>query len=248
MKRLLITVWADTVFLFFAAFLLFFCIFHYYLAGLVPALFAALAAAAAFAVLCHRLLMRRRQKKYGIAAGREEVQKLALHLALEPPAQSAARVAAALTADGTEARVCGDGIYTEEREYRPLFRLEPVTADEIKPFLRPQPPTLIAFSFTKDAEALADAFSLPRMDAEALYALLRRTGTLPQEYIAGKAKKRGLKDALRLRLRRASARGYLLSGAGLLLFSTVTVFPAYYVAAGALLLAVAVLVRLFGKT
>ena len=56
------------------------------------------------------------------------------------------------------------------------------------------------------------------------------------------------KNGIRLRLRRASAKGYLLSGVTLLLFSTVGAFPVYYIVSGGLLLSAAVLVRIFGKT
>lgn len=107
--------------------------------------------------------------------------------------------------------------------------------------------TVMATAFTKEADALALAFGIRQMDAGKVYALLKDTDKLPENYIMGSRMKRSIKNGLKLRLSKKSWKGYLLAGTSLLLFSLISVFPVYYIAAGGLLLAAAVLVRVFGK-
>ena len=98
-----------------------------------------------------------------------------------------------------------------------------------------------------EADALALAFGIRQMDAGKVYALLKDADKLPENYIMGSRMKRSIKNGLKLRLSKKSWKGYLLAGTSLLLFSLISVFPVYYIAAGGLLLAAAVLVRVFGK-
>ena len=86
-----------------------------------------------------------------------------------------------------------------------------------------------------------------RMDADEVYLLLKETDNLPEQYIMGSRMKKSLKNGLLRRLGKKSARGYLLAGVSLLLFSLISIFPVYYIVAGGLMLAAAVLVRIFGK-
>ena len=70
---------------------------------------------------------------------------------------------------------------------------------------------------------------------------------LPEHYIMGNEMKRSLKNGIKLRLARKSWKGYLLAGVSLLLLSLISIFPVYYIVAGGLMLAAAILVRFFGK-
>ncbi len=250
MKKFELPLWSDTFFIFCTAFLLFFCIFRFYAQALWAAVLFALFAAAALAFLCHILLKKRRNKRCAARKDREERQKLSFHLALDTPEHNLSRIAAALARKtGEDAKMGKESISTPEGEYFLRFSLEPTTADELVPVVRAQgqDKTVLSNSFTKDAEKLADAFGIGRMDADEVYLLLKETDNLPEQYIMGSRMKKSLKNGLLRRLGKKSARGYLLAGVSLLLFSLISIFPVYYIVAGGLMLAAAVLVRIFGK-
>lgn len=251
-KKFDLPLFTDTLFTISAAFLLFFCIFRFYIPAFWGAAAAAFLTSAATGALCFFFLKRRREKRHLAAEDKREIQKLAFHLAMDSPENTAERIAKALAAKcGKDAKIAGGRIEADGGEYYPIFRLESATADELAPIVRrggQTKKTALASSFTKEAEALALSFDIALMNADEVYALLKETGQLPQSYIMGAERKCSLKNGIRLRLRRASAKGYLLSGVTLLLFSTVGAFPVYYIVSGGLLLSAAVLVRIFGKT
>lgn len=251
MKKFDLPLWADTFFIFCIGFLFFFCVFRFYTGTLWGALSAAAAAAAALTFLLHLFLKKRRSRKYAAAADKLEVQKLSFHLAMDAPENNLRRIAEALAAQsGKDAKTEDGRILSDGKEYFLLFRLEPATADELAAIVRRGggEKAAMASAFTKDAEKLALSFGIELCGAEKVYALLKETDKLPETYIMGNQIRRSLKNGIRLRLSRKSWRGYLLAGASLLLFSLISIFPVYYIAAGGLLLAAAVLVRIFGKT
>ncbi len=250
MKKFDLPLWADTLFICSIAFLFFFCIFRFYIGALWAAILCSLAAAGAATFLLHVLIRRRHRKKYTARQNKLEIQKLSFHLAMDAPAHNAERFAAALAAEsGKDAKIEGERILVGGREYFLRFHLEPATADELATVIRRGggEKTVFASAFTKEAEALALSFGIELMDAEKSYALLQENDCLPENYIMGSQIKRSLKNGLRLRLARKSWKGYLLAGVSLLLFSLISIFPVYYIVAGGLLLAAAVLVRIFGK-
>ena len=250
MKRFDLPLWADTAFAFGAAFLFFFCIFRFYIPALWAALLCALAAAAALAFLLHLFIGKRHKKRYTARQDKLEIQKLSFHLAVDAPENNVRRIAEALAAEsGEDARIENGRVSVKDKVYYPLFRLEPATADELAAVIRQGggDVTVMATAFTKEADALALAFGIRQMDAGKVYALLKDTDKLPENYIMGSRMKRSIKNGLKLRLSKKSWKGYLLAGTSLLLFGLISVFPVYYIAAGGLLLAAAVLVRVFGK-
>lgn len=147
-----------------------------------------------------------------------------------------------------KARAENGRVVTQTGELFPLFRFEKVTADELCPVLRADAArkTVLAGAYTEEAQKLAAAFGVELKDAADAYALVKAAGKLP-DGPALPAAKGGAFGRLRLRVRRGAWKGYLLAGAGLLLFSLISVFPVYYVVAGSLLLAAAIFVRVFGK-
>lgn len=94
---------------------------------------------------------------------------------------------------------------------------------------------------------LAAAFGVTLKDAAEVYTLVKESGCMPEALISPPEQKRGFRAKLAFRVRRSAWRGYLFSGAFLLLFSLFTIFPVYYVVSGGVLLAIAAAVRFFGK-
>lgn len=163
------------------------------------------------------------------------------------PAASAASKAAPTPAASAESGAGGGNeVRAGEARYFLLFRLEKVTADELRPAVVAAGRQKFALggAFTAEAEKLAAAFGVELWDAEKVYALVQGAGAMPDPLFAPPP---APKRKLAFRLRRAAWRGYAFSGGFLLLFSLWTIFPIYYLVSGGLLLAAAVLVRLFGK-
>lgn len=250
MKKFDLPLWADTFFIFCISFLFFFCIFRFYIEALWGALAASCAAAGALTFLLHIITKRRHKKRCDARQDKLEIQKLSFHLAMDAPENNAARIAGALAAEsGKDAAVENGRIALEGKQYFPIFRLEPTTADELAAIVRSGggEKAVLSSSFTKDAQALAAAFDIRLINAEEIYALLKEQDMLPEHYIMGNEMKRSLKNGIKLRLARKSWKGYLLAGVSLLLFSLISIFPVYYIVAGGLMLAAAILVRFFGN-
>lgn len=164
-----------------------------------------------------------------------------------PAAANAGSKTASSAAAGAESGAGGGNeVRAGEARYFLLFRLEKVTADELRPAVVAAGRQKFALggAFTAEAERLAAAFGVELWDAEKVYALVQGAGAMPDPLFAPPP---APKRKLAFRLRRAAWRGYAFSGGFLLLFSLWAIFPIYYLVSGGLLLAAAVLVRLFGK-
>ena len=249
LKKFDFPLWSDTVFVSFISFLFFFCLLRFYLPGLWLTLVLSLVFAAGIGLLFHLFLKGRRSRRFQDGETKKNVQKLAFHLAIDAPETETERLAKSLSVHlGTQVTRTGDRLDTPYGAYYPMFSLSPVSADEIAKVVRSagKDKTVCAATYTPEAEALADAFGIRLMDAENLYDLFSRTGNLPEQYMLPE-RKRSIKEGIRRRIKRSSYRGYLLAGCLTLLFSLFTFFPVYYIVAGSLMLAAAILVRFFGK-
>ena len=289
MKRPDIPLWSDTIFVFFATFLLFFCIFRFYLDRLWAALVCAFVAAGAAGVLFFLLRRSQRRKKHASEGEKAEISKLAFHLAMDSPEHNAKLIAKCLAraqekspaaekadegeigedmprklaaapresaadpsaqgAEGAFAHIRGGRIDTKNGSTYLRFQFEAVTADELSPVIRArgENKTVLGASFTEEAKKLAAAFGVTLKDAAEVYSLVKDSGCMPKSLIAPPEQKRGFRAKLAFRIRRSAWRGYLFSGAFLLLFSLFTIFPVYYIVSGGILLAIAAAVRFFGK-
>ncbi len=250
MKKIDLPLLTDTIFMASVSLLFFFCLFRYYLRSFWAALACALAAAGGVAAAAYFLVRRKHRKRQEAGLSSAEIAKLTFHLAMEAPERAVKRLADALSAKhGAQAKILGNRIRAGGTDYYPLFQLEPVSADRIAPIVRAEgdKKAIAAGVLTPDAESLALAFGIAVMNAEEIYALLKETGCLPEEYIAAAKKPKNIKEGLKRRIRKSSYKGYLLAGVMLLLFSLITFFPVYYIVSGSLMLATAVLVRFFGK-
>lgn len=251
MKKFDLPLFTDTLFLFFAAGLLALCLFRFYL-PLAPAAAAGAACGAAAAGLYFLLSRPLRRKRQSSAAQRREAEKLAFHLAMDSPERGAQLLAESINAAGKEGAPVvaeGDTLLSARGRGFLRFRFEKVTADDLSPIIRAQgeKKAVFAGAFTEEAEKLARAFGVELYGAEEVYRLVQEGGKMPEKLIAPPKKEGGVKEKIKFRFRRGAWRGYLFSGASLLLFSQLTVFPLYYVISGGVLLAIAVLVRFFGK-
>ena len=163
-----------------------------------------------------------------------------------PAANAGSETASSAAASAESGVGGGNEVRAGEARYFLLFRLEKVTADELRPAVVAAGRQKFALggAFTAEAERLAAAFGVELWDAEKVYALVQGAGAMPDPLFAPPS---APKRKLAFRLRRAAWRGYAFSGGFLLLFSLWAIFPIYYLVSGGLLLAAAVLVRLFGK-
>lgn len=163
-----------------------------------------------------------------------------------PAANAGSETASSAAASAESGAGGGNEVRAGEARYFLLFRLEKVTADELRPAVVAAGRQKFALggAFTAEAEKLAAAFGVELWDAEKVYALVQEAGAMPDPLFAPPP---APKRKLAFRLRRAAWRGYAFSGGFLLLFSLWAIFPIYYLVSGGLLLAAAVLVRLFGK-
>lgn len=163
-----------------------------------------------------------------------------------PAADTESKAAPAPAASAESGAGGGNEVRAGEARYFLLFRLEKVTADELRPAVVAAGRQKFALggAFTAEAEKLAAAFGVELWDAEKVYALVQGAGAMPDPLFAPPP---APKRKFAFRLRRAAWRGYAFSGGFLLLFSLWAIFPIYYLVSGGLLLAAAVLVRLFGK-
>ena len=109
MKRFDFPLWSDTAFVFSIAFLLFFCIFRFYLNGLWAALLCALAAGGAAGTLFFFFLRARRKKRHAREGEKEEIGKLAFHLAMDSPENNAELIARCLTREHERAEETAGG-------------------------------------------------------------------------------------------------------------------------------------------
>ena len=109
MKRFDFPLLSDTAFVFSIAFLLFFCIFRFYLNGLWAALLCALAAGGAAGILFFFFLRARRKKRHASEGEKEEIGKLAFHLAMDSPENNAELIARCLTREHERAEETAGG-------------------------------------------------------------------------------------------------------------------------------------------
>lgn len=256
MKKFDLPLWSDTVFLFSVFFLFLFCLLRR-AAGLWGAFAAALAAALAASVLFFLWRRAAHGKRSAGKAQSAQAAKLAFHMAMCSPQENASLIAQCLNikSENTHARAENGLVRTDTGCWHMLFRFEKINADEIAAIIRTNgkeqnnvSETIVAANdFTDEAKKLATAFGVTLKGADEIYSLIKESGNMPEHLIEPPSPKNGFAEKLRFHVRREAWRGYLFSGAFLLLFSLITVFPVYYIIAGSILLFVAVFIRFFGK-
>ncbi len=211
-------------------------------------LFSVLFAAAAFAG-SSMLILGSREKKVRGKKEKEARDALLLHLALEKEEKVRAALLRALIADGKEAALREEAILLDGVLYLPSFTMEPLSADMVASFLRKYgetPFVLVCNSLSEAAEKLLLSFQKSAMKGDEVYALFSRTDTIPDPLICSQIPRRTARMKLRRAFSKRNARPFFVSGSALLFMSLFVLFPLYYLVAGSILMAAAVLIRAVG--
>ncbi len=191
----------------------------------------------------------KRKKKLFTKKEQEEREALMLHFALEKEERVRAALLEALLADGKEAHCREEGVEADGKLIVPLFTMQPLSADDVARLLKRHgnaPFTVACNALTPEAEKLLLSFGREAMRADEIYALFARTDTMPSPLICGEIPRKTAKQKLRRAFSKENARPFFVSGALLLLMSLFTLFPAYYLITGSILLFSSVLIRAFG--
>lgn len=249
MRRICLPLISDTLFYAAAVWLLSVGLLRYYrvplwLSALCAALFGLAAGGTVFALGYRKRGRRALSKKQN-----EKREALMLHLALEKNERVRALLLEALTADGKEASCRDDALYADGAFFIPLFRLEPVSADAVAALLKEYgsaPFMLACNTLSQEAAKLIRDFGKSVLLSEDVFALLERTGVMPETLICGSLPRKTARTKARLAFSKKNARPFFVSGVLLLVMSLFTIFPLYYLICGAILMSAAVFVRTLG--
>ncbi len=251
MKRTQIPLYSDTVFAFLASFFFALCLFSYLDFALWATIAASSVCAVAFAALCFLYLRGKLETKYLLAKDEAEKNKLMLHLALDAPENNRRLFSKLLKAEEYGVERKNGALLAGDKLIFLLFTMQPVGADEVakvikKPFEGNK--AIYCNALSPEAEKLAKQFGLEVTEGREVYLRLKAEELLPKTYLCAKPPVRTFGERLRALFSRSLSRPYFVCGAGLLAFSFFTQFRLYYLIAGSALLALALLVRLFGQT
>lgn len=248
MKKVNFPLFADTAFYAVCAFALSFCILRYYRVPLAVSIPAAICFLLATGLISYLLLSTKHRKKMLGKREQEEREKLLLHLALEKPERVRAALFTAYQADKKSVFCKEDSLCVDGSLHIPLFTMEPVSADGIAHLLRQYGSEFILLcnSLTSEAENLLASFSVPAVRGDDIYALFKRTQTMPEHLICGNIPRHTAKQKLHVTFSKKNARSFFISGILLLFMSLFVLFPVYYIISGSILLICAITIRFFG--
>lgn len=249
MRKINFPMISDALFYGFCAFALSVSILRYFRIPLSLALVAGCVIALCVGTLTLLLLLGKMRKKLLTKKEREARDALMLHLALEKPERVRALLLEAFLEDGKEANCFQEELSIEQTPCVPVFRLEPVPADDIAKLVRrfgTQKFTLLCKDVSQEAEKLLQSFGIKKMDADEIYDLFSRTDKYPKDLICGEVPKKSAKLKLKRAFSKSNARPFFVSAMFLLLMSLFTLFPVYYIISGSVLLFCAIAVRLLG--
>ena len=249
MKKFSPALAADVLFYAVAAWFLTLGILRYFRADTWVCLTAAtlVALAAGGTVFC--LLFTKRSKRLLGKKEREERDALLLHLALEKDERVRALLLEALIKDGSDAHCEGDALSAGGEPLIPLYTMEPVSADAIAGLLKSFQTasfTVACNALTPDAEKLLASFGRKSMNGDETYALLSRTGCIPEKRICGDIPRRTAKTRLHAAFAKRNAHPFFVSGLLLLIMSLFVIYPVYYLVTGSVLMITAIIVRAVG--
>lgn len=249
MKKIILSVYTDTLFIALVSFLFSFALFRFYLNSFMLSLLFSILAIAALSTLVYLLIKHKSVKKFLKISDEKEIFKLNFHLATDTRENNLDRIFSALSEKFENAKKFKSHIVLNDEEYYFKFKLEPVTADEIATLIKKngkRKKVLLVCSINNEGAKLASNFGIKIMPIEEIYILFKETNTLPRNYIFTE-KQANWKEKLKFRFSKKMYKGYFLSGTALLIFSLFTFFPVYYLISGGILLCIAVAVKFFGK-
>lgn len=179
----------------------------------------------------------------------EEKNALLLHLALERPERVRALLLTAFREDGKAAHCENDELNIDGMITVPSFSMQPVSADDVAKLIRlygEEPFCIACNALSPESEALLSSFGKKAIRGDEIYALCKRTDTVPEKLICGEIPRRTAKVKFTRAFSKKNARPFFVSGLLLLCMSLFTLFPVYYLITGSVLLLSAVAVRAFG--
>ena len=140
-------------------------------------------------------------------------------------------------------------VYTDTAFYLLCFSIAPVSSDELLRFSRlktGKEKIVLCAKIEESAYVIAERLGISVRTGEQVYAMLKSQDALPKDYPSGESKDRQRKRRLKLWFSRANAKRFLVAASLLAVSALISPFPYYYFIISALLLATAILVRIFG--
>lgn len=244
---------SDVLFTFFAVWIITLCVFRHLQTPLFPSI--------TLAVLCgllsgcaHAALLQSKRKttllKRSDAALKE---KLLLHLCLLGEETLTKQFALALSASENVPveRIGKLRLQSETRLYILCFRFTPVSCDDVATYFRiptekQKQKTLLCHQIEESALALCTRLHIQVQTGDFAFRLFRSQNALPEQYLCDELPKDKRKHRLRLCFARSNSKRFLKSATLVLLLSLLTPFPYYYLVFGGVLIAIALVVRIFG--
>lgn len=208
-------------------------------------LIAALPAALAAGTLVFLYKGRKRKRALDTAAMSAGAEKLAAHLALLGPEESAALFARGL--DG--AKPDGSVAETDRGLYFCSFTPEPADRNALLTAIRHRTEKkkhFVCCTATQECARLAEETGIELICAEEIYGLLKEKDALPVKYLLEKPKS-GIFSKIKGGFSRRLCMPAFWSGAAMLFFSYFSFYPVYYIVSGSLLLVLCAAAAIFGK-
>lgn len=208
-------------------------------------LIAALPAALAAGTLVFLYKGRKRKRALDTAAMSAGAEKLAAHLALLGPEESAALFARGL--DG--AKPDGSVAETDRGLYFCSFTPEPADRNALLTAIRHRTEKkkhFVCCTATQECARLAEETGIELICAEEIYGLLKEKDALPGKYLLEKPKS-GMFSKIKGGFSRRLCMPAFWSGAAMLFFSYFSFYPVYYIVSGSLLLVLCSAAAIFGK-
>lgn len=208
-------------------------------------LIAALPAALAAGTLVFLYKGRKRKRALDTAAMSAGAEKLAAHLALLGPEESAALFARGL--DG--AKPDGSVAETDRGLYFCSFTPEPADRNALLTAIRHRTEKkkhFVCCTATQECARLAEETGIELICAEEIYGLLKEKDALPVKYLLEKPKS-GMFSKIKGGFSRRLCMPAFWSGAAMLFFSYFSFYPVYYIVSGSLLLVLCAAAAIFGK-
>lgn len=236
MKKIDLPLWSDTIFFFACCWLLSLCILRYYRVTMWLALLLCTLISLLIGMGIFFLTYRNRKKKFLLAQDKEEKEKLMLHLAL--------------SSDDANEKLFAPILKEEPQKTYLLFCMQPLSADKVAEKIRNYKDgesfAIFCNTLSPEARNLCETFCIPVTEGKDVYAKLKSNDLLPEKYVCGEKKRRGVKEKIRISFQKKNSRSFFIGGAGLLILSLFSFFPLYYVISGSILLLTALIIRIFG--
>lgn len=208
-------------------------------------LIAALPAALAAGTLVFLYKGRKRKRALDTAAMSAGAEKLAAHLALLGPEESAALFARGLDGAKTDDSVAE----TDRGLYFCSFTPEPADRNALLTAIRHRTEKkkhFVCCTATQECARLAEEAGIELICAEEIYGLLKEKDALPGKYLLEKPKS-GMFSKIKGGFSRRLCMPAFWSGAAMLFFSYFSFYPVYYIVSGSLLLVLCAAAAIFGK-